>query len=97
MVGAEVELASGDSAAAEKTLIGMADAIAADPRFDAWGEGLFKLERVAAAARRFGRPELAAEVEARMRRIDPDYAPGSRSAPVERAAGAASSAVDTRR
>jgi len=97
MAGAEVELASGDSAAAQKTLIEMADAIAADPRFDAWGEGLFKLERVAAAARRFGRPELAAEVEARMRRIDPDYAPGSRSAPVERAAGAASSAVDTRR
>jgi tetratricopeptide (TPR) repeat protein len=93
---AEVDLAGSDPASGEKAILEMADGIAADPRFDAWGEGLFKLERVAAAARRLGRPELAAQVEARMRRIDADYAPGSRSAPVERVAGAAA-AVDARR
>jgi hypothetical protein len=94
---AEVDLAGGDPAGGEKAILEMADGIAADPRFDAWGEGLFKLERVAAAARRLGRPELAVEVEARMRRIDADYAPGSRSAPVEKVAGAGAAAIDARR
>jgi tetratricopeptide (TPR) repeat protein len=97
LASAEVDLAGNNPAAGQKAILEMADAIAADPRFDAWGEGLFKLERVAAAARRLGRPELAAEVEARMRRIDADYAPGSRSAPVRRAGGAAPAAADTRR
>jgi tetratricopeptide (TPR) repeat protein len=71
----------------EAALLRMADDLAADPRFDAWGEGLFKLERVAGAARRLGRPDLAAQVEGRMRKIDPDYTPGSRSARIQTAAG----------
>jgi tetratricopeptide (TPR) repeat protein len=61
----------GDGAA----LITMADDLAANPRFDAWGEGLFRLERVATDAERAGKSVLAGEVRERMRRIDPDYRP----------------------
>ena len=87
---AQVALAGPEAETAEKTIVEFADALAADPRFDAWGEGLFKLERLSAAARRLGRPALAAAVEARMRRIDADYVPGSRSAPLAAAGGARS-------
>ncbi|HEY7864055.1 MAG TPA: tetratricopeptide repeat protein [Thermoanaerobaculia bacterium] len=58
-----------------RELVAMADDLAANPRFDAWGEGLFRLERVATDADRAGKSVLAAEVRERMRKIDPDYRP----------------------
>ena len=48
-----------------------------NPRFDAWGEGLFRLDRIAADARRVGRTRLADEIVAKMRVIDAAYVPGS--------------------
>lgn len=72
----------------EKMLLEMADELAANPRFDAWGEGLFHLERIAAEAGRAGRPGLAADLAERMHKIDPDFkiaaAAGSASAEVGR-------------
>ncbi len=58
---------------AEAALLKMADDLAANPRFDAWGEGLFRLERIASEARRAGRPELASKLAERMRKIDPEF------------------------
>jgi hypothetical protein len=69
---ASLSLRNGGDGAA---LIAMADDLAANPRFDAWGEGLFRLERVARDADRAGKTQLAGEVRERMRRIDPDYLP----------------------
>ena len=92
---AEVDLLGSDPAAGERAILALADALAVDPRFDAWGEGLFRLERVSAAARRLGRADLAGQVEQRMRKIDPDYTPGSRSAPIRAARGAPASAAST--
>jgi tetratricopeptide (TPR) repeat protein len=89
LAAAEIALAGPDPAAGERAILELCDAVAADPRFDAWGEGLFRLERVAAAARRLGRPTFAAQVEERMRNIDDDYEPGSRSAPVRTASAGA--------
>jgi len=57
----------------EKQLLKIADDLSASPRFDAWGEGLFRLERVAADAARAGRPELSRQIVERMHRIDPDF------------------------
>jgi tetratricopeptide (TPR) repeat protein len=56
-------------------LVAMADELAANPRFDAWGEGLFRLERIARDADVAGKRDLSGQIRDRMRRIDPDYAP----------------------
>jgi len=71
----EIALRGDSPAAAEASILAVADALSANPRFDAWGEGLFRLQRIAADARRAGRTQLAADIEARMKRIDPDYLP----------------------
>lgn len=62
-----------DASAGEARLLALADAVAANPRFDAWAEGLFRLERIAAEARRAGRPALAAAIVERLHRIDPQF------------------------
>ena len=72
----EAELAPSEKSASE-TLLKFADELAGNPRFDAWGEGLFRLERIAVQAKRSGHGALARDIEERMRRIDPEYAPGS--------------------
>ncbi len=71
----EAELAPEKSAS--ETLLKFADELAANPRFDAWGEGLFRLERIAEQAKRSGREALARDIRERMRKIDPEYEPGS--------------------
>ena len=73
----ELALRSADPAAAEAAILKVADELSRNPRFDAWGEGLFRLERIALDARRAGRPQLAADIEVRMKKIDPAYMPGS--------------------
>lgn len=57
----------------EKRLLKMADELAANTRFDAWGEGLFHLDRIAAEAQRAGRPKLVADLAERMAKIDKDF------------------------
>ena len=57
----------------ERQFIVMADALAANPRLDAWADGLFRLERMARDARRVGRPELAQALVERMHKIDPGF------------------------
>lgn len=85
---AELDLGGKDSAKAEAKLKEFADELASNPRFDAWGEGLFRLERIAEEAKRVGRSALAGEIYERMRKIDPDYVAGSTARPIEtRAAG----------
>jgi tetratricopeptide (TPR) repeat protein len=83
---AELALSDKSPAEAEEMLRKLGDDLAANPRFDAWGEGLFRLERIAEQAKRSGRDGLAREIQERMRRIDPDYAPGSTARPVRVAA-----------
>ncbi len=73
----EIALRGKNPADAEASILRVATELSLNPRFDAWGEGLFRLDRIAAEARRAGRTTLAADVEAKMKRIDPDYAPGS--------------------
>ncbi len=77
----EIALHGKDPAEAEASIRRVATELSLNPRFDAWGEGLFRLDRIAADARRAGRVTLAADVEAKMKTIDPDYAPGSVSVP----------------
>jgi tetratricopeptide (TPR) repeat protein len=77
----EAELAMTEKSS-EDTLLKFADELAANPRFDAWGEGLFRLERIAEQAKRSGREALARDIQERMRKIDPDYAPGSSARPL---------------
>jgi len=72
----EAELALTEKAS-EDHLLKLADDLAANPRFDAWGEGLFRLERIAEQAKRSGKESLVRDIHERMRRIDPEYAPGS--------------------
>ena len=72
----EAELALTEKAS-EDHLLKLADDLAANPRFDAWGEGLFRLERIAEQAKRSGRDSLVRDIHERMRRIDPGYEPGS--------------------
>jgi tetratricopeptide (TPR) repeat protein len=72
----EAELAPTEKAS-EDHLLKLADDLAANPRFDAWGEGLFRLERIGEQAKRSGRDGLVRDIHERMRRIDPDYEPGS--------------------
>jgi tetratricopeptide (TPR) repeat protein len=83
---AELALADEASAGSEDALRKIADELAANPRFDAWGEGLFRLERIAEQAKRSGRDALARDIYERMRRIDPGYAPGSTAVPLKVAA-----------
>jgi len=71
----EIALRGKAPASAETAILAVADGLSENPRFDAWGEGLFRLERIAADARRAGRTQLAADIEARMRKIDPAYVP----------------------
>ena len=52
----EIALRGDSPAAAEASILAVADALSTNPRFDAWGEGLFRLERFASDARRAGRP-----------------------------------------
>ncbi|HEX9689468.1 MAG TPA: hypothetical protein VGB47_10425, partial [Thermoanaerobaculia bacterium] len=81
----EAELAMSEKSS-EQTLLAFADEIVANPRFDAWGVGLFRLERIAEQAKRSGRDALARDIYERMRRIDPGYPPGSTAVPVKVAA-----------
>lgn len=76
----EAELALTEKAS-EDHLLKLADELADNQRFDAWGEGLFRLERIAEQAKRSGRDNLVRDIHDRMRRIDPDYAPGSTARP----------------
>jgi tetratricopeptide (TPR) repeat protein len=71
----EIALRGDAPAAAEASILSVADALSTNPRFDAWGEGLFRLQRIAADARRAGRTRLAADIETRMKKIDPEYVP----------------------
>ena len=77
----EIALHGKDPADAEASIRKVANDLSQNPRFDAWGEGLFRLDRMAADARRAGRTQLAADVEAKMKVIDWAYRPGSVSAP----------------
>ena len=77
----EIALHGKDPADAEASIRKVANDLSQNPRFDAWGEGLFRLDRMAADARRAGRTQLAADVEAKMKVIDAEYRPGSVSAP----------------
>jgi tetratricopeptide (TPR) repeat protein len=88
---AEIALTDKASTDSEEALRRMADELAANPRFDAWGEGLFRLERISEQAKRSGHEALAREIQERMRRIDPDYRPGSTAVPITAAAAANSS------
>jgi len=74
----EIELRGPNAAEAEAQMLAMADEVARDPRIDAWAAGLFHLQRLAADARRAGKPDLAAALLARVRAIDPTFpvAPG---------------------
>jgi tetratricopeptide (TPR) repeat protein len=73
----EIDLRGAETTSAETKLLRVADELAVNPRFDAWGEGLFRLERIAEEAKRAGRAKLAADIYGRMRKIDPDYEPGT--------------------
>jgi tetratricopeptide (TPR) repeat protein len=70
-------LHGGDARRAETAVIAIADRLSTNPRFDAWGEGLFRLERMVQHARAAGRAALAGEVRERMAKIDPAYQPGA--------------------
>jgi tetratricopeptide (TPR) repeat protein len=77
----EIALHGKNPADAEASIRRVAADLSQNPRFDAWGEGLFRLDRIAADARRAGRSTLADDVEAKMKVIDPEYRPGSISSP----------------
>jgi len=57
----------------ERQFLAMADALAVNPRLDAWADGLFRMERMARDARRAGRPELAQALIERVHKIDPEF------------------------
>ena len=57
----EIALHGKDPAEAEASIRQVATELSLNPRFDAWGEGLFRLDRIAADARRAGRTALAAD------------------------------------
>jgi tetratricopeptide (TPR) repeat protein len=76
----EIALRGADPTQAEAALRKVAEDLSANPRFDAWGEGLFRLERIAADARRAGRTKLADDIVGRMRLIDAGYVPGRAAA-----------------
>ena len=72
-VASEIALRGKKPQDGEKQMIAMADALAVNPKLDAWADGLFRLERMAQDARRSGRPELAQALVERMRKIDPGF------------------------
>jgi tetratricopeptide (TPR) repeat protein len=72
---AEVGLSGAESSEASQQLIGLADSLAGNTRFDGWGEGLFRIERMAQAAERVKLPSLAEQLRERGRRIDPGFTP----------------------
>ncbi len=76
-LASELGLHGPEPSSAEASILAVADELSTNPRFDAWGEGLFRLERIAAEARRAGRAQLAAGIAEKMKKIDPDYAPGA--------------------
>jgi tetratricopeptide (TPR) repeat protein len=76
----EIALHGKNPADAEASIRKVATELSQNPRFDAWGEGLFRLDRIAADARRAGRTQLADDVVAKMKVIDADYKPGMVSA-----------------
>ena len=80
---AEIELAGDNPGKSEEKIREIADELAGNPRFDAWGEGLFRLERIAEEAKRAGRLSLARDIYDRMRKIDPEYLAGSTARPIE--------------
>ena len=82
-IEAEIGLTGSQAAGSEATVRAFAEELAANPRFDAWGEGLFRLERIAEQAKRSGRTALVTDIYATMRRIDSEYAPGSTARPIE--------------
>jgi len=69
----ELALRGENSTTGDTQLTTMADELAANPRVDAWAVGLFQLQRLAADARHAGKPQLAAALVERMRRIDPEF------------------------
>ena len=73
----EIAIHGKDPADAEAAIRKVANDLSQNPRFDAWGEGLFRLDRMASDARRAGRTTLATDVEAKMKVIDPEYVPGT--------------------
>ncbi len=72
-LAAMVDLTGADPAQGERSLLTMADRIAASPHLDAWAEGLVWLDRNARLARSLGRAHLADALLERIRRIDPTY------------------------
>jgi tetratricopeptide (TPR) repeat protein len=70
---AEIGLRGPNGAEAEAQTLAMADAVAHDPRIDAWAVGLFHIARVADDARRAGKPALAAALVERLHAIDPEF------------------------
>lgn len=87
-IQAEIGLTGSQTAPSEATVRAFAEELAANPRFDAWGEGLFRLERIAEQAKRSGKTALVTDIYATMRRIDPEYAAGSTARPIEPPEGA---------
>ena len=56
----ELDLRGSNPESAEASLRKVADELSSNPRFDAWGEGLFRLDRIAAMARASGTDEARA-------------------------------------
>jgi tetratricopeptide (TPR) repeat protein len=73
VVEAQLALVSDHPEEAEAKLIQLADGFAASKTLDGWVTGLFRLEELAGAALRAGRPQLAEALIERMHQIDPDY------------------------
>jgi tetratricopeptide (TPR) repeat protein len=73
-VEAEIAIDGPDSAEATRKLMAVTDEYAGSTHIDAIGN-LFTLERLAAQMRRMSKPELAAAIEGKMKRIDAEYHP----------------------
>lgn len=72
-LSSEIALRGENPEEGEQQFLAMANALAANPRLDAWADGLFRLERMARDARRVGRPALAQALIERVRKIDPEF------------------------
>jgi tetratricopeptide (TPR) repeat protein len=72
-----IELHEGDGQAGATHLLAFSDDVAGNPRFDAWGEGLFRIVRAWRAAGELGHAELATQLRARMTKLDPAFDPGA--------------------
>jgi len=75
VVEAQLALLGDHPEEAEATLIQLAEGFARSKTLDGWVSGLFRLEELAGAAQRAGRPQLAEALLERMHRIDPEYTP----------------------